>query len=133
MGPWYKCALGENPFVSLTVTFYITMHLKKMYWTIYIYTIFDLSSENRGRRGCDRLVFRFTTTCAINTYHHWSFELESCLATTLCDSLLVSDRWFSPGIPVSFTNKTDHCDITEIWLKVELNTINLTLLNYMAL
>ena len=73
------------------------------------------------------------TTCAINTYHHWSFELESCLATTLCDSLLVSDRWFSPGIPVSFTNKTDHCDITEIGLKVELNTINLTLLNYMAL
>ena len=92
-----------------------------------------MSSENRGRRGCDRLVFRFTTTCAINTYHHWSFELESCLATTLCDSLLVSDRWISPGIPVSFTNKTDHCDITEIWLKVELNTINLTLLNYMAL
>jgi hypothetical protein len=41
MGPWYKCALGENSSVSLTVTFYITMHLKKMYWTIYIYNIFQ--------------------------------------------------------------------------------------------
>ena len=28
---------------------------------------------------------------------------------------------FSPGIPVSSTNKTDHHDITEILLKVALN------------
>jgi hypothetical protein len=34
--------------------------------------------------------------------------------------------WFSPGTPVSFTNKTDHHDITEILLKVVLNTINYT-------
>jgi hypothetical protein len=32
---------------------------------------------------------------------------------------------FSPGTPVSSTNKTDRHDITEILLKVELNTINL--------
>jgi hypothetical protein len=31
---------------------------------------------------------------------------------------------FSPGTPVSSTNKADHHDITEILLKVELNTIN---------
>jgi len=24
----------------------------------------------RGRRGCDRMVVEFTTTCAIGTYHH---------------------------------------------------------------
>jgi hypothetical protein len=30
---------------------------------------------------------------------------------------------FSPGIPVSSTNKTDRHDITEILLKVALNTI----------
>jgi hypothetical protein len=36
-------------------------------------------------------------------------------------------RWFSPGTPVSSTNKTDGHDITEILLKVELNTIILTL------
>ena len=34
-------------------------------------------------------------------------------------------RWFSPGIPVSSTNKTDRHNITEILLKVALNTINL--------
>jgi hypothetical protein len=32
-------------------------------------------------------------------------------------------RWFYPGTPVSSTNKTDHHDITEILLKVALNTI----------
>jgi hypothetical protein len=35
-------------------------------------------------------------------------------------------RWFSPGTPVSSTNKTDHHDITEKLLKVALNTITLT-------
>jgi hypothetical protein len=32
--------------------------------------------------------------------------------------------WFSPGIPVSSTNKTDRHDMTEILSKVALNTIN---------
>jgi hypothetical protein len=37
----------------------------------------------------------------------------------------VSDlRWFSAGIPVSSTNKTDCHDITEVLLKVAVNTIN---------
>jgi hypothetical protein len=34
--------------------------------------------------------------------------------------------WFSSGPPVSSTNKTNHHDITEILMKVVLNTINLT-------
>ena len=51
--------------------------------------------------------------------------------TTLCDKVcqwLVTGRWFSPGTPVSSTNKNDRHDITEILLKVALNTITLTLL-----
>jgi hypothetical protein len=36
----------------------------------------------------------------------------------------VTGRWFSPGTLVSFTNKTDHHDITEILLKGVLNPIN---------
>jgi hypothetical protein len=50
------------------------------------------------------------------------------LDTTLCDKVcqwLVTDRCFSPGTPVSSTNKTDRHDITEISMKVVLNTINL--------
>jgi hypothetical protein len=35
----------------------------------------------------------------------------------------VAGLWFAPGTPVSFTNKTDCHDITEILLKVALNTI----------
>ena len=38
----------------------------------------------------------------------------------------VTGWWFSPGIPVSSTNKSDRHDITEILLKVTLNTINQT-------
>ena len=37
---------------------------------------------------------------------------------------LATGRWFSLGTPVSSTNKTDRHDITEILLKVALNTIN---------
>jgi hypothetical protein len=49
--------------------------------------------------------------------------------TSLCDKvchLLATGQWFSPGPPVSSTNKTDRYDITEILLKVVLNTIKQT-------
>ena len=46
--------------------------------------------------------------------------------TTLCDKFcqwFTTGRWFSPGPPVSSTNKTDSHDITKILLKVALNTV----------
>ena len=49
--------------------------------------------------------------------------------TTLCDKVcqwLETGWWFSLGTTVSYINKTDHHDITEILLKMALNTINLT-------
>jgi hypothetical protein len=49
------------------------------------------------------------------------------LDTTLCDKVcqwLATGWWFSPGTPVSSTNKTDCHDMTEISLKVALNTKN---------
>jgi hypothetical protein len=56
-------------------------------------------------------------TCTISAYHHKSCEFEPCslrgvLDKTLCDKIcqwLAAGRWFSPGTPVSSTNKTDHC------------------------
>jgi len=71
------------------------------------------------RRGRDRMVVGFTTTCAISAYHHLSCEFEprslrGVLDTTLCDKvcqLLATGQWFSP---VFFTNKTDRHDITDI-------------------
>ena len=41
-------------------------------------------------------------------------------------SWLATDRWFSPGILASSTNKPDRHDIAEIFLKVALNFITLT-------
>ena len=49
------------------------------------------------------------------------------LYKTLCDKVcqwLSTGLWFSPGTLVFSTNKTDRHDITEILLKVVLNTIN---------
>ena len=50
------------------------------------------------------------------------------LDTTLCDNVchwLAADRLFSPGTPVSSTNKTDRHDINEILLNMALNTITI--------
>ena len=69
----------------------------------------------RGRRGRDRMVVGFTTTYAIRAR-----------CTTLCDKvcqLFATGQWFSPGPPVSSTNKTDHHNITGILLKVALSII----------
>ena len=54
---------------------------------------------------------------------------QGVLDTTVCDQVcqrLATDRWFSPGTPVSTTNNTDRHNITEILLKVALNTITIT-------
>ena len=59
---------------------------------------------------------------AINIMFVW---LKGALDTTLCDKVCqVGGFLFSP---VSSTNKTDRHDITDILLKMALNTITLTL------
>jgi hypothetical protein len=45
------------------------------------------------------------------------------MCTTLCDKVTCDRSVFSPGPPVSSTNKTDCHDITEILLKMALSTI----------
>ena len=55
----------------------------------------------------------------------WVWISIRARCTTLCNKVcqwLATGRWFSPGPPVSSTNKTDYHDITEILLKVALNT-----------
>jgi len=56
----------------------------------------------------------------------WVWISIRARCTTFCDKVcqwLATGRWFSP---VSFTNKTDCHDITDILLKVALNTIKQT-------
>ena len=53
----------------------------------------------------------------------WALILIRARCTTLCDKVcqwLATGRWFSLGPPVSYTNKNDCHDITEILLKVAL-------------
>ena len=57
------------------------------------------------------------------------FPVRRGVLNTLCDKVcqwLVTGWWFSP---VSSSNKTDRDDITEILLKVALNTITLPVCN----
>ena len=58
----------------------------------------------------------------------WITIRRDVLDIKLCDQgsqWLVADCWFSPGTPVSSTNKTGYHDTAEILLEVALNTINL--------
>ena len=48
--------------------------------------------------------------------HGELYSIQHCMIKFISD--------LRPGTPVSFTNKTDHHDITEILLKVSLNSIN---------
>ena len=69
-----------------------------------------------------------TKVVSLNPVHDKVYSIQH----SLCDEvyqLLATGRWFSPGIPVSSTNKTDRHDIAKILLKVELNTINQTKLD----
>ena len=60
----------------------------------------------------------------------WMFVFKIATSKVLCDKvyqwLATGSRWFSPGPLISSTNKTDRHDITEILLKVALNTIKQT-------
>ena len=98
-------------------------------------TILLVHIKQRGRRGHNRMLVGFTTTCAISAYHHLSCEFEphswrAVLDTTLCDKVY---QWLATGRCFSSTNKTKPHDITDILLKVALNTISLSLNNISCL
>ena len=69
---------------------------------------------------------------AISAYHHWCCAFESRSGRGVQHYMIkvcqwhATGQWFSPGPPVSSTNKTDCHDITEILFKVTLNTIKQT-------
>ena len=93
------------------------------------------SISHQNRRCRDRMVVGFTITyenqCVSQlTLWVWITLRRGMLDTTMCDEecqSLAAGWLFSPRISVSSTNKTDRYDITEILLKVALNTITLTI------
>jgi hypothetical protein len=65
----------------------------------------------------------------LNSYIQQFLIRRGVVDATLCDEVsywLAAGRWFSLGTLVSSTNKTDCHNITEILLKVALNTTTLT-------
>ena len=81
----------------------------------------------RGRRGRDRMVVGFISTVSPFTLWVQIPFRQGVLDTRICDKVcqwLVTRLWFFSATPVSSTNKIDRHDITEILLKVTLNTIN---------
>jgi hypothetical protein len=66
-------------------------------------------TPNKNKRSC----------CGLT---HTLFMAGSQSSYKVCQWLAIG-RWFSSGPPISSTNETDSHDITEILLKVALNTI----------
>jgi hypothetical protein len=78
-------------------------------------------------------IIKLIVTDLMTTYRTYlTVSLKSwrgALDTTLCVQVrlwLVTDRWFYPGTPLSYKNKTDRHDITEIdiiyWLSFHLTS-----------
>jgi hypothetical protein len=66
----------------------------------------------------------------LNLPHDWNkhiiVDLTSLMQLWQIRHWILAGLWFSPDTPASSTNKIDHHDITEILLKMALNTITVT-------
>jgi len=89
---------------------------------------------NKSKFKLHSVKYSVSSFCLQGPSGSWSLWVRilvryGVLDATLCDKVghcLAAGRWFSPGTPISTTNKTHRHDIAEILLKVELNTINQT-------
>ena len=84
---------------------------------------FLVYEEWRSRCGRDRMVVGFTSAYAISPYHHWCCEFESRSGQGIHHYVIKTC-----DMSVVFSGSSDflHHDITEILLKVALNTIKQT-------
>jgi hypothetical protein len=77
----------------------------------------------------DSWIYNYLCNRCLSSLMLWVRISIRARCTTLCDKVcqwLAAVRWFSPGTPVSYTNKTDSHDITYILLKMVLNTVKET-------
>ena len=81
----YPTLIVEDPIVTVQCRTAINAVL--FYFTLCLSVILDslscssTSISFRGRRGRNRIVIEFLTTCGISTYHHKSCEFEPRLGT----------------------------------------------------
>ena len=130
MWPLWAVAL----YIQLKIIF--TIHSSTVNWYIDAPFKADLTSLHIITVSC-KLHFCFNYSTLIPIIFHglalWAWTPFKAMCTkynTLCDKVcqwLATGRWFSPGTPASSSDKTDRHHITEIFLKVVLNTITLIL------
>jgi hypothetical protein len=101
--------LNTKLYHSLLVLYYKVLYNSCVYYSVVCYSILYYSVLYCGSMLLSSLLLNMA-----------SMFYDSC------HYVLVTSRWFSPGSPVSSTYKTDRHDITEILLKVALNTIDQT-------
>jgi hypothetical protein len=133
----HKTIINNNDFFFSCFSLEIKLVGTQSFLWLELYNAYSLTIT-RGCRGRDRdhiLVWFYNYLCngslsplrfAFKS-HAWWVVLD----TTLCDEVcqwLEAGWWFSPVTAVSSINKTDRHGITEILLKVVLNTITLPLI-----
>jgi hypothetical protein len=129
---WFR---ANQSFETSTLTITPPIRFNKSKGLKLAFNTNQIIKQSRGRHGRDHIfvcmyIYIYTTTCGISVHHHYSCEFKSphargVLDTTVCDKVCqwaATDRWFSLGTLVSSINKTYRQDITEIVLKVALNT-----------
>jgi hypothetical protein len=127
--PWLFCHSEKKNYINYINTLYYKISQN------YINTLYYKISQNYigDHRGCDRMVgswiYSYLCNQCLSPLTLWvRIPLRwDVLNTTLYNKVcqwLATDRSFSPGTPVSSTNKTDRHEITEILLKVASNIIN---------
>ena len=96
---------------------------------VLIYMIFKLQLWLSWQWWYGSWIYNYLCNQCLSPLLLWVWISIRARCTTLCDKVcqwLGTGQWFSQGPPVSSTNKTYRHDITEILLKVALNTMKQT-------
>ena len=130
------CALHRQPgnLFSPTIYKYIAFVVLKMHISvehdISILEWFSISICRGPSWLYGSLIYNYLCNQCLSPLMLWVQISIMARCTTLCDKVC---QWLSQGPLVSSTNITDHHDITEILLKVALNTIKQAFLFLVAL
>ena len=115
----WLCGFRENEFFKYIYakTLFFGFPIKFFFWRIY-----NEESSHTTIPGPSWLwsygswIYNYLCNQCLSPLMLWIWISIRTRCTTLCDKVcqwLTTGQWFSPGPPVSSTNKTDRHDITE--------------------
>ena len=128
--PIYRQTLQFRGISILNKT--LTLSMLGLYMTLLLcYVILQIVGPS-WPWSYDSWIYNYLCNQCLSPLVLWVWISIRARCTTLCDKVcqgLATVCGFLPGPPVSFTNKTECHDITEILLKEALNTIKQTTKN----